>query len=97
MSETAYGEGEGVLGPRAGTYDADWVAATARQQDPGLPAETALLLAQEALAHLQAMASLDAPDLARRLMADHDATGATAAYMIATAAVEFCRAYQVEL
>jgi len=44
MSDGSYGRGERVLGPPQGTYDADWVAASARQQDPGLPTETALLL-----------------------------------------------------
>jgi len=97
MSDASYGEGERVLGPPLGTYDADWVAASARQQDPGLPTETALLLAQESLDHLRFMRELDAPELARRLMADHDTTGATAANMVATAAVEFCRAYGVQL
>jgi len=37
------------------------------------------------------------PSVARRLMADHGTTGATAANMVATAAVEFCRAYGVQL
>jgi len=37
------------------------------------------------------------PELARRLMADHDTSGATAANMVATAAVEFCRSYGVQL
>jgi len=97
ISDASYGEGERVLGPPPGTYDADWVAASARQQDPGLPTETALLLAQESLDHLRVMRELDAPELARRLMADHDTTGATAANMVATAAVEFCRAYGVQL
>ncbi len=45
MSDASYGQGERVLGPPLGTYDADCVAAAARQQDPGLPTETALLLA----------------------------------------------------
>ncbi len=93
----SYGEGERVLGPPLGTYDSDWVAASARQQDPGLPTETALLLAQESFGHLRAMRQLDAPELARRLMADHHTTGATAANMVATAAVEFCRAYGIQL
>ncbi len=97
MSDGSCGEGERVLRPPLGTYDADWVAASARQQDPGLPTETALLLAQESLGHLRVMRELDAPELARRLMADHDTTGATAANMVATAAVEFCRAYGVQL
>jgi len=97
MSDASYGEGERVLGPPQGTYDAVRVGASARQQDPGLPTETALLLAQESLDHLRVVRELDAPELARRLMADHDTTGATAANMVATAAVEFCRAYGVQL
>ncbi len=97
MSDASSAEGERVLGPPQGTYDADWVAALARQQDPGLPTETALLLAQESFGHLRAMGELDAPELARRLMADHDTTGATAANMVATAAVEFCRSHGVQL
>jgi len=97
MNDASYGQGERVLGPPQGTYDADWVAASARRQDPGLPTETALLLAQESVGHLRVMRELDAPELARRLMADHDTTGATAANMVATAAVEFCRAYGVQL
>ena len=87
-----YSEGERVLGPPQGTYDADWVAATARQKDPGLPEETARLLAQEAGTHLRAGAA-DAPDLARRLLAAHPESGATAANMVARAA---CLAAGVE-
>ncbi len=97
MSDASYGEGARVLGPPQGTYDADWVASSARRQDPGLPTETALLLAQESFGHLRVMCQLDAPELARRLMADHDTIGATAANMVATAAVEFCRAHGVQL
>ena len=44
-SEPPYAEGERVFGPPSGTYDADWVAAAACQQDPGLPPETAEMLA----------------------------------------------------
>jgi len=62
MSDASYGEGERVLGPPLGTYDADWVAASARQQDPGLPTVTALLLAQESLGHLRVMRELEAPN-----------------------------------
>ncbi len=87
----------GSSDPRWGPKDADWVAASARQQEPGLPTETALLLAQESLDHLRVMRELDAPELARRLMADHDTTGATAANMVATAAIRYCRAYGVQL
>jgi hypothetical protein len=36
--DASYGEGERVFGPPQGTYDADWVASSARQADPGLPA-----------------------------------------------------------
>jgi len=62
MNDGSYGEGARVLGPREGTYNADWVAASGRQQDPGLPTETALLLAQESLGHLRVMRELDAPN-----------------------------------
>ena len=51
----------------------------------------------ESLAHLRAIGSLDAPELARRLMADHRQDGATAATCVARAAVDFCTAYGVEL
>lgn len=91
-----YVEGERVFGPPQGTYDADWVASSARTADPGLPAETARLLAGEAWQHLRAMDELDAPELARRLLSDHRESGATAANVVAVAAVEFCTAYGVE-
>ena len=94
---TAYGEGERVFGPPQGTYDADWVAATARSKDPGLPEETARELAVYAWEHLRAVGELDAPEVARRLMADHPSAGATPANVVARAAVEFCEAYRVPL
>jgi len=98
LSPTSPPEGRSQAGrPRRSASEGDWVAASARRQDPGLPTETALLLAQESLDHLRVLRELDAPELARRLMADHDTTGATAANMVATAAVEFCRAYGVQL
>ena len=93
----SYGEGERLLGPPQGSYDADWVANSARTADPGLPEETARELAVYAWEHLQAVKELDAPEIARRLLADHRAAGATAANVVARAAVDFCRAYAVEL
>ena len=92
----AYGEGERVFGPPQGSYDADWVAATARSKDPGLPEETARELAVYAWEHLRAIGELDAPEVARRLMADHQAAGATPAAVVARAAVDFCETYGVQ-
>lgn len=65
-------------------YDPTAVAAAARAADPGLPVETADLMAAEAARHLQEGAS-DAPDLARRLLADHPEAGASAATVVARA------------
>jgi hypothetical protein len=90
-----YGEGERVFGPPQGSYDADWVAAAARRADPGLPEETGRELAVYAWEHLRAMGEPDAPELARRLLADHPVAGATAANVVAKAAVDFCQAYDV--
>ena len=92
-----YGEGERVFGPPQGSYDADWVAASARGKDPGLPEQTARELAVYAWEHLRAIGELDAPEVARRLMADHPDAGATPAAVVARAAVEFCEAYAVPL
>ena len=92
----SYDEGERVFGPPKGSYDADWVANTARTADPGLPEETARELAVYAWEHLRAIRELDAPEVARRLMADHDVAGATAANVVAKAAVDFCAAYEVQ-
>jgi len=93
----AYGEGERVFGPPQGSYDADWVAAAARSKDPGLPEHTARELSTYAWDHLRAIRELDAPEVARRLMADHPGVGATPAAVVARAAVEFCEAYRVAL
>lgn len=93
----SYGEGERVFGPPQGSYDADWVAATARTADPGLPEETARELAVYAWEHLREIGELDAPQVARRLMADHPDAGATPAAVVAKAAVDFCEAYGVDL
>ena len=67
--------------------DPDAVAADARRADPGLPPETAVLLAREALSHLDGGAT-SAPDIARRLFADHPEAGASAAAVVARAAFE---------
>ena len=90
-------EGERVFGPPQGSYDVDWVAASARTADPGLPEETACQLARQAWEHLRAIGELDAPEVARRLLVDNRAQGATAANVVAVAAVEFCTAYRVDL
>ena len=92
---TGYGEGERVFGPPQGSYDADWVAATARSQDPGLPEETARELAEYAWEHLRTIHQLDAPEVARRLLAEHPQAGASPAAVVAKAAVDFCIAYDV--
>ena len=65
----------------------DEVAAAARRADPGLPPETAFLLAVEAVAHLRDGAA-DAPDVARRLLAHHVEAGASAAAVVARAALD---------
>ena len=90
-------EGERVFGPPQGSYDVDWVAASARTADPGLPEETACLLAAQAWEHLREIRELDAPEVARRLLVDNRQSGATAANVVAVAAVDFCSSYQVEL
>lgn len=94
-SGPSYGEGERVFGPPQGSYDADWVASAARQRDPGLPPETAALLADRAWPLLREQGALDAPALARALMAS-EGVGATPANVVATAAVAFCQAYGVQ-
>lgn len=71
-------------------YDAERVALAARQRDPGLPLETARLLADKAWPLLHQVGELDAPALARRLMTGTH-VGATPANVVAVAAVGFCR------
>ena len=92
---TGVGEQDVPLGPERGTYNAEWVATTARSADPGLPEETARELAVYAWDHLREIRELDAPEVARRLLADHKVAGATAAAVVAKAAVDFCQAYDV--
>lgn len=69
----------------ATAYDVDRVVADARSADPGLPEQTARLLATEAGGHLAGGAA-DAPELARVLFAAHPESGATAANVVARAA-----------
>jgi hypothetical protein len=90
-------EGASGLGPAHGVYDADWVASAARERDPGLPTETARELAVYAWDHLRETGELDAPEIARRLLADHPDAGATAANVVALSAVTHCQEYEVPL
>lgn len=92
----AYGEGEPVTGPPQGGYDPDWVANHARTADPGLPEALARELAVYAWDHLRAIHELDAPEVARRLLAENKTAGATAASVVAKAAVDFCAAHDVQ-
>lgn len=83
------GEGEPVARPRPPTYDADLVAAAARRADPGLPPETALLLAGQAWEQLRGGTEPDGPAVARALLADNPQAGASACNVVARAAVQF--------
>jgi hypothetical protein len=82
MSTTAPGGPVGV-----GPDPAD-VAAAARRKDPGLPAETAELLAGQVPGLLAEAADEGAPGLARALLAANPDVGATACNVVATAAVD---------
>lgn len=93
--QSGYGERERVFAEAPASYDAERVAAAARAHDPGLPEETARELAVHAEEHLRAMDSLDAPELARRLLAGHSAAGATPAAVVAKAAIDFCTEYGI--
>lgn len=77
-------------GSRPAGYDVDQVAASARQADPGLPPETATALAAAAWRHLRAAGAADPAEIARRLLAEDPRSGATAANVVAVAAVEYC-------
>lgn len=81
----------------AGVYDEEMVTARATGADPGLPEEIGRELAVLAWDHLRAMGELDAPELARRLLADLPSAGATPATVVARAAVDFCREHGVSL
>lgn len=91
MSDPSYAGGEGPA-----DYDPEQVARLARQQDPGLPMPTALSLARAAWRHIQAGADVDVAEIARRLLADDPAGGASPAAVVARAAVEFCEEYGVK-
>lgn len=73
------------------SYDPERVSAAARTADPGLPEEDALRLAREAWQHLREVGCADAPEIARRLMAGPNQTGATPATVVAKAAVDHCQ------
>lgn len=72
------------------------VASSAREADPGLPQETALRLAREAWRHLREAGAADPNEIARRLLAGDRAAGATAANVVAVAAVQFCAVHDVD-
>ena len=78
----------GAAGPVG--YDAEHVMAMARGADPGMPEEVARELAVLAGDHLADMGSLDAPELARRLLADLPRAGASPAAVVARSAVQLC-------
>ena len=99
VDDRRYGEGERVFGPPDGTYDPEWVAAAAREAEPGLPFEEAHRLAVAAWWHLRGpdVPAGDAPALARALLADElDGGAASAATAVARAAVEFVELYRVD-
>ena len=83
------------FGPPHGRYDTDWVAQTARTADPSLDEATARDLAGDAWQHLRQVKEFDAPEIARRLLADHPDAGASAANFVAKAAVDFCVEHEV--
>ena len=72
------------------SFDPVRVSATACASDPSLSPELAEQLAGEAWAHLQEIGALDAPEVARRLLAAHEGVGASECNAVATAAVGFC-------
>ncbi len=80
----------------AAAFDAEAVAAAAMAKDPGLDRDLALQLAAEAWNELRDIGALDAPEVARRLLAKHPRAGATPATQVASAAVEVCRASAVD-
>ena len=85
-----------VSTPEAGEYDPVWVAAAARQADPGLPEDEADRLAREAWQHLREVGAGDVNELARRLLSGPNSTGATPANVVAKAAVSFCETHGVD-
>jgi hypothetical protein len=77
-------------------YDADAVAMAARESDPGLPRETSLRLARQAWQHLSDVGPADPSEIARRLFAANRDEGASAANVVAMAAVEFCIVHDLD-
>lgn len=86
---SGYGGSEQVFPDSQGGF-AERVAAAARAHDPGLPEEMAREMATYAEEHVRELNSLDAPELARRLMADYPAAGASPAAVVARAAIDLC-------
>lgn len=80
----------------AAVYDPEWVAAAARQADPGLPEDEAGRLAREAWQVLREVGADDAAAVARALLAGANATGATPANLVAKAAVDFCAEHGID-
>ncbi len=79
----------GRPGPSTGgAFDVVEVAAAARRKDPGLPTETAELLAGQVPDLLPGNGDDGAPGLARTLFAANPYVGATACNVVAAAAVE---------
>jgi hypothetical protein len=72
------------------SYDPQRVVAAAMAHDPGLPEEDAARLAREAWQHLREVGFEDPPEIARRLMAGPNQTGATPANVVAKAACDYC-------
>jgi hypothetical protein len=69
--------------------DLDWIVSTARQHDVSLDHVVAQTLAAEALEVLAGLADVDAPEIARRLLAAHPEHGASSANVVARAAVDY--------
>lgn len=68
--------------------DVEWIASTARQRDPSLEHAVALELAQRALPIARGLEELDAPEIARQLLAGSE-QGASSVNAVAVATVDF--------
>jgi len=69
--------------------DVEWIASTARQSDPSLEHEIAVELAAEALPLGRSLRELDAPEIARQLLAAHPSYGASSVNAVAVATVDY--------
>lgn len=87
-AEPPYGESLPPSGPPRGRYDADRVVRIARERAPGLDWESTCALAAAAGRHLADLGAPDAPEVARRLLADLPEAGASSAAVVAAAAAE---------